>query len=953
MSRATLTTAANLFFSKILPAATQKHFSDLANAEVLLGAYRRYSGAAVTAFGQSITPEFMLKVNPGAVAVQNDAPAFGDAPVAADAPNQPLIWLRFVADPKVDDQATIQDLMGDLDTYVARKFSIAGVDVQIPDGTASPANSQQWAQAVQANRAAFPDNLSTLTEIPAALKSVATDLASLKIVLSHFFTYDSTGAYYARWSGAGRQIPQDLTPAYGQKNVQEVKLGRDQMYVYLLAPKSLFTTKDAQAHDYYEAVLRFEETGDSANPYLPTLVHSAYKRMPDSTAPFHDFVFFEAEDGIGLNVPLAARVKMSGGLQGFLLSIPDQADDRAAFFHDSTHVIDGTPPLVSLLATTTAGDLTLPQEVVSTRPDSGAVIMMQAPLDAIPTIAALPGVLKLDLTGYPSKPSLNLVRPAISFDALRTKFAAGKQDGAGVIVGVIDSGIDGNHPSFKDASGNSRIVAYWDQGDGNAGNPNSPAAHNAGNAAYTAFNFGRERTGADCVNAADYKIGHGTHVSGIAAGSEVTAPAAVPRGIASAAQLIVVSAIERPVSRPDLGLKYIFQKATEMHMPCVVNMSFGQHDHAHDGTDDQSVALTRLLRDASNNYLPGRVLVAAAGNERDSPIHFRRNLVTNGSAVVIFVVNGLGDPAHLLNHDVATLWIRPTTPGAKPNLRISLQDPASGWTSSAVTPSTAPHTVNIPGMNLKLFFTAMTNDPHNGDFNVRFGFVPVTGTAPIARKAWLLLITNPGPAVEINAWDVRDGSFPSTATGDNEMKVGSPASAFDVISVACSCTRLTWPDIDNPALTRSFAQPQLGDLANFSSNGPIRTCSNRMLSLFGFTVDLTYPAIDIAAPGSATQSALASVVPTSAATPAGQRNRQNMVNNLSWMMQGTSMASPVITGLIACLMSDEPGLTQDVARNRVRAAGVLPNPATTLFKPGAPEPNDWGPGLVNGPALKP
>ena len=65
------------------------------------------------------------------------------------------------------------------------------------------------------------------------------------------------------------------------------------------------------------------------------------------------------------------------------------------------------------------------------------------------------------------------------------------------------------------------------------------------------------------------------------------------------------------------------------------------------------------------------------------------------------------------------------------------------------------------------------------------------------------------------------------------------------------------------------------------------------------------------------------------------------------------MASPVITGLIACLMSDEPGLTQDVARNRVRAAGVLPNPATTLFKPGAPEPNDWGPGLVNGPALKP
>jgi len=240
----------------------------------------------------------------------------------------------------------------------------------------------------------------------------------------------------------------------------------------------------------------------------------------------------------------------------------------------------------------------------------------------------------------------------------------------------------------------------------------------------------------------------------------------------------------------------------------------------------------------------------------------------------------------------------------------------------------------------------------NGDFNVRIEFRSTTAAA-VPAFLWQLLITNPGTPVEINGWDANSGTFPSSVAGDNEMKIGTPACAFDVISVAASCTRLTWPDIDNAALTRDFGQPQLADLANFSSPGPIRTCSNRMLSLFGLSVNITHPAIDIAAPGSATQSALASVVPTSAAAPGGPQNRVNMVNNLSWMMQGTSMASPVVTGLIACLMADEPGMTQDVARNRVRAAGVLPNASTTLYKPGAPEPNDWGPGLVSAPALKP
>ena len=36
--------------------------------------------------------------------------------------------------------------------------------------------------------------------------------------------------------------------------------------------------------------------------------------------------------------------------------------------------------------------------------------------------------------------------------------------GKGVLVGIIDSGIDVNHPDFRDEDGKSRIAFLWDQG---------------------------------------------------------------------------------------------------------------------------------------------------------------------------------------------------------------------------------------------------------------------------------------------------------------------------------------------------------------------------------------------------------------------------------------------------------------------------------------------------------
>ena len=223
------------------------------------------------------------------------------------------------------------------------------------------------------------------------------------------------------------------------------------------------------------------------------------------------------------------------------------------------------------------------------------------------------------------------------------------------------------------------------------------------------------------------------------------------------------------------------------------------------------------------------------------------------------------------------------------------------------------------------------------------------GTAALAKQEWRIIVANLSATIELHAWAVLSSGFEGLVAADDSVKVGTPGAARDTISVACSVSRLSWPDVDPPNTVRSFGQTRLGDIATFSSPGPLRTCSDRLLTLFGLKLNFTHPAIDIAAPGSATQSALASSVPTTAAS----NNRPAMANNNSWFMQGTSMAAPVITGLVACLLAEEKDLTQDDVRTRIRAAGKLPAGTATVFDPGSPDADDWGPGLVNSPLLKP
>lgn len=176
--------------------------------------------------------------------------------------------------------------------------------------------------------------------------------------------------------------------------------------------------------------------------------------------------------------------------------------------------------------------------------------------------------------------------------------------GKGVIVAILDSGIDYSHPDFRNADGSTRILALYDETlDREFTTEEINAALNAPN----------ERERFQIVPSRDTS-GHGTHVAGIAAGNG-RASGGVNRGVAYESPLLVV---KLGTAQPDgfprttqlmRALDYVIQKALEFQMPMAVNMSFGNNYGSHSGT----ALLESYINDMANYWKT--VISVGTGNE--------------------------------------------------------------------------------------------------------------------------------------------------------------------------------------------------------------------------------------------------------------------------------------------------------------------------------------------------
>ena len=192
--------------------------------------------------------------------------------------------------------------------------------------------------------------------------------------------------------------------------------------------------------------------------------------------------------------------------------------------------------------------------------------------------------------------------------------------GKGVLVAILDSGIDYANMDFRNPDGTTRIVSIWDQT-----TPGTPPAGYALGAEYSRQQIDDALLKNDplemrrLVPVTDTS-GHGTAVAGIAAGNGRGSGNRY-RGVASESELIIVK-LGRPreegfprTTELMMGLNYVVEKALETGKPVAVNISIGNTYGSHDGTS----LLERFIDDISNFWKS--VICIGMGNEAASAGH--------------------------------------------------------------------------------------------------------------------------------------------------------------------------------------------------------------------------------------------------------------------------------------------------------------------------------------------
>ncbi|MBR5118454.1 MAG: S8 family serine peptidase [Muribaculaceae bacterium] len=194
--------------------------------------------------------------------------------------------------------------------------------------------------------------------------------------------------------------------------------------------------------------------------------------------------------------------------------------------------------------------------------------------------------------------------------------------GQGVVVGLIDDGIQFNHRAFLDDNGNTRVKAVYLP---NASSANGGTTVSIDGVQMMGYQYTTPSQIAN-LTCDDSNESHGTHTTGCAAGSHVGNYA----GMAPEADLILCGCGSQLTETAIISsAKYIGWYAQQLGKPCVISISLGSDIGPHDGMSMTSRAYTEV----ANTY--GAVILLAAGNEADIYGHARKTLSSNDDYMAV------------------------------------------------------------------------------------------------------------------------------------------------------------------------------------------------------------------------------------------------------------------------------------------------------------------------------